>query len=158
MRDRAEERVTLLFLRHGATKANEERRYLGKTDEPLSERGKRILLSGKAQGRYPQVDRLFCSPMKRCIETAEILYPMWKPVIIPEWTEMDFGQFEYKNYEELKEDPRYQAWIDGGGTAGFPAGESREAFGKRCARGYERMCGVLRQTVRKDKELSINNF
>lgn len=33
----------LVFIRHGATQANKERRYLGKTDESLSEEGIEIL-------------------------------------------------------------------------------------------------------------------
>ena len=79
--------------------------------------------------------------MKRCLETAELLYPkllypQLSPVVIPEWREMDFGCFEYKNYQELAGDARYQAWIDSGGTLPFPNGESMEGFKKRCRRGF----------------------
>ena len=37
MRDWTENQIMLVFIRHGATQANKERRYLGKTDESLSE-------------------------------------------------------------------------------------------------------------------------
>ena len=104
MRDRAEDQMMLALIRHGETRANIQRRYLGKTDESLSERGIERLLSYREKNRYPRVDCLFSSPMKRCTETAGILYPMLEPVIIPEWEEMDFGRFEYKNWEELKDD------------------------------------------------------
>ncbi len=144
MRDRAEDQMMLALIRHGETRANIQRRYLGKTDESLSERGIERLLSYREKNRYPRVDCLFSSPMKRCTETAGILYPMLEPVIIPEWEEMDFGRFEYKNWEELKDDAGYQAWIDGGGAGAFPGGESREAFIERCMRGFRRMCGILR--------------
>lgn len=143
MRNRAADQVTLVLIRHGETAANKERRYLGKTDESLSEAGIKALVSYKEQKRYPDVKYLFSSPMKRCLETAEILYPGLHPAVIPEWTEMDFGDFENKNYEELKSDARYQAWIDSGGTFAFPGGESRKAFILRCERGLERMCGEL---------------
>ena len=143
MRNRAENQVTLILIRHGETRANEEHRYLGKTDEALSENGKEALFSYKARGCYPKAEYLFTSPMKRCLQTAEILYPNIRPFVIPEWEEMDFGQFEYKNYEELKDDIRYQAWMDSGGTIGFPKGESREAFVIRCERGMVKMCGQL---------------
>lgn len=135
----------LAFIRHGETRANAQRRYLGKTDEPLSERGIQGLLSYKEQNLYPSADYLFTSPMKRCIETAAILYPASEPVIIPEWEEMDFGRFEYKNYEELKDDESYQQWIDSGGMADFPGGESREAFIGRCESGFQRMYRMLRR-------------
>lgn len=145
MRNRTEDQIILAFIRHGETQANAQRCYLGRTDEPLSERGIQRLMVYREENRYPRADCLFTSPMKRCVETAGILYPMLKPVVIPEWEEMDFGRFEYKNYEELKKDEQYQRWIDSGGMADFPEGESREAFLARCESGFQRMCGILRQ-------------
>ena len=90
MRHRTEDQVTLLLLRHGETQANREHRYLGRTDEPLCTSGIEKLLLYKEQNRYPTVQYLFVSPMKRCQETAEILYQGLHPAVIPEWREMDF--------------------------------------------------------------------
>lgn len=134
-----ENQMTIAWIRHGATASNREHRYLGKTDESLDETGRRELTDLKKEGRYPKIDLLFVSPMKRCKETAEILYPGTPWIEIPEWTEMDFGEFEMKNYQELSHDQRYQDWIDSGGTLAFPGGESREAFILRAVRGLERM-------------------
>ena len=120
MRNRTEIKVTLSLLRHGATPANREHRYLGKTDEALSEEGRAELLLKKKE--IP-AELLLVSPMLRCRQTAEILFPGRAQVQIPEWTEMDFGRFEGKNYRELNGDPDYQAWIDSGGTLPFPGGE-----------------------------------
>lgn len=145
MRNRTETQMTFVLIRHGQTRANEERRYLGKTDESLSDKGRMALLRDRDRNRYPQADYLFTSPMRRCLETAQILYPRLCPVIIPEWTEMDFGVFEYKNYEEAKSDARYQAWIDSGGLDAFPGGESREDFIRRCERGWRRLWAELAQ-------------
>ena len=47
MRDWTENQIMLVFIRHGATQANKERRYLGKTDESLSGEGIEILESFK---------------------------------------------------------------------------------------------------------------
>ncbi len=149
MRNRTKDQMMLALIRHGETKANAQRRYLGKTDEPLSERGIRVLQFYKEQGLYPQADYLFASPMKRCVETAGILYPMAKPVLIPEWEEIDFGQFEYRNYEELKNEASYQRWLDSNGALDFPGGESRQAFIARCRIGFQRMYRVLRQAQRE---------
>lgn len=143
MRNRTEDQVTLALIRHGETRANREGRYLGRTDEPLSETGRAALLSCREQGIYPETDYLFAGPMKRCAETAALLYPALRPVTIPEWTEMDFGAFEYRTYRELQGDERYQAWLDGGGLGAFPEGESREAFVLRCREGMARMCAGL---------------
>lgn len=138
MWDSTEDQIEMIFIRHGATRANKEKRYLGKTDEPLSAEGKEILKTK----RYPQVDTLLSSPMKRCMETAACIYPkLWEQkevpkIVVPDWCEMDFGSFEGKNYQELNGDPAYQSWIDSGGTLPFPGGESREEFILRCQKGF----------------------
>ena len=140
----------LAFIRHGVTQANKERRYLGKTDESLSEEGIEILEFYKMQKLYPEVKYLFTSPMKRCTETAKIIYPTLSPIVIPEWEEINFGRFEYKNYEELKDDEQYQEWLCSGGTLDFPEGESRKDFILRCNSGLIRMCGELSQALEQN--------
>ncbi len=130
--------IELLLLRHGATPSNAEGRYLGRTDEALSGAGRQELLQIKNQYKDLKPDAVFSGPMARCRETAELLFEA-QPVLIPEWTEIDFGAFEMKNYHDLNGDPDYQAWIDSGGTLPFPGGESREAFISRSMRGLERM-------------------
>lgn len=152
MRNRTKDQIMLALIRHGETQANVQRRYLGITDEPLSERGIEQLLSYRRKNIYPEADVLFSSPMKRCVETAAVLYPMLEPVIIPEWTEMDFGRFEYKNYEELKNDRDYRQWVESGGTMDFPDGESREAFIRRCGQGFQRWYETLRQNILTESE------
>lgn len=131
--------IRLTLIRHGATLSNKEGRYLGKTDEALNPDGIGALKKSVADRIYPTADVLFSGPMKRCLETAGILYPRQTPIIIPEWTEMDFGAFEGHNYQELSGNPAYQRWIDSGGTLPFPEGESREEFIRRSVAGYEKM-------------------
>lgn len=131
--------IHLTLIRHGATLSNKEGRYLGKTEEALSPDGIRTLEKSVADRIYPIADVLFSGPMKRCLETAQILYPGQTPICIPEWTEMDFGAFEGHNYQELSGNPAYQRWIDSGGTLPFPEGESREEFIRRSVAGYEKM-------------------
>lgn len=155
MRTGTENQITLLLIRHGATKSNQEHRYLGKTEETLMEEGKEALFTYKSRKRYPKADVLFSSPMKRCIETAHILYPKQEPIIIPEWIEMDFGVFEGKNYMDLQGDKQYQEWIDSNGMLPFPDGENREAFILRCEKGFEKMFKRLlkvEETWRKESE------
>ena len=152
MRNRTEIKVTLSLLRHGATPANREHRYLGKTDEALSEEGRAELLLKKKE--IP-AELLLVSPMLRCRQTAEILFPGRAQVQIPEWTEMDFGRFEGKNYRELNGDPDYQAWIDSGGTLPFPGGESREAFIRRTTLGFARVLSYLRAENTMESAMEI---
>ena len=125
------------LIRHGMTAGNLEKRYIGTIDEPLCPEGISALI-----GRtYPACGVLICSPMKRCIQTAEILFPSAEPLIYNELCECDFGDFEGKNYKELSDVPAYQLWIDSGGTLPFPNGEDPEDFKKRCCAEFLRAVG-----------------
>ena len=130
------------LIRHGMTPGNEEHRYIGTTDEPLSKKGREQLLALREKGVYPAAACVAASPLERCRQTAELLYPGQAPCVFDQFREMDFGAFEGHNYEELKADARYQAWIDSNGTLPFPQGESREQFQRRCMEGF---CELLKE-------------
>ena len=136
MRNRPENQIEirLTLIRHGATLSNKEGRYLGKTDEALSPEGIGMLKKAVTGGNYPTADLLFSGPMKRCLETAQILYPGQTPICIPEWTEMDFGAFEGHNYQELSGDPAYQRWIDSGSTCRSGRREQGRVYPPKCCR------------------------
>lgn len=144
--------ITLYLIRHGATPSNKRHAYLGKTDEALSDEGRKQILSYKGEGVYPSISNdllVMSGPMLRCIQTRKLIYPDCKEFVIPEWTEIDFGRFEGKNYQELNGDPDYQSWIDSGGLLAFPGGESRKTFIKRSLEGFAR---CLEQLINHKKE------
>ena len=123
-----------ILIRHGKTPGNLEGRYIGcRSDEPLCPEGTEEL----KQGTYPAVRRVFTSPMRRCLETAELLYPGVPVEVVRDLRECDFGEFEGKNYAELNGRKDYQAWIDSGGELPFPGGESRAEFAARCLSAYD---------------------
>ena len=129
----------LILIRHGKTAGNLLGRYIGsRTDEPLCDEGR----EGLAGKQMPEVERLYVSPMKRCVETAEILWPEFdqkKMQKVTDLRECDFGDFENKNYKELSGNGDYQAWIDSNGTLPFPNGESMDAFKSRCLEAFARI-------------------
>ena len=63
--------------------------------------------------------------------------------------ECNFGLFEGKNYQELTGNPKYQSWIDSGGTKAFPGGEDPMEFRKRCVCGFEEMMEKMIKGKRK---------
>lgn len=65
------EDMRVVLIRHSKTAGNLKGRYIGTTDEPLCEEGIR-LLEGKT---YPAAELVYVSPMKRCRETASLIYP-----------------------------------------------------------------------------------
>lgn len=130
--------MIIYLIRHGKTLGNLEKRYIGKTDEPLCESG----ISELKKISYPRSELLVCSPMKRCVQTAEILFPGQKYITCGLLRECDFGDFEGKNYHDLNGNEYYQRWIDSGGELAFPGGELPSDFRKRCAEGVE---GIVRE-------------
>lgn len=137
--------LEILLLRHGQTQGNLEKRYIGKTDEPLlmedTERIQKVnsLQKWLEQENLARPQKVFVSPMLRCRQTAELLFPGQEQVVIDKLREMDFGRFEGKNYRELSPDPAYQAWIDSGGRLPFPEGEDRACFIRRTMDGFRQM-------------------
>ena len=135
--------LKLYLIRHGQTPGNKLSRYIGTTDEPLSDEGREFL----KKISYPMPEELFVSPLLRCVETAEILFPGKQLHIIEELSECDFGEFENKNYKELAGNENYQKWIDSNGTMPFPGGESREGFKYRSLTGFQK---AVTQCIRKN--------
>lgn len=127
-----------LLIRHGMTRGNRERRYIGcRSDEPLCREG----ISALRALAWPKADAVFASPMRRCLQTAALLYPAQKMVVVPGLRECDFGAFEGLSHAQLDGRADYQAFIDSGGNSPFPGGESRASFSARCVRAFE---GVTR--------------
>lgn len=130
--------MKIRLIRHFATAGNLERRYIGRTDEPILQTE-----ADRKQGGLWRAESIVSSPMLRCRQTAEVLFGREPDAVCSLLRETDFGAFEGKNYEELKDDPDYQRWLDSNGTMAFPGGEGRAEFAERTCRGFGEMIGRL---------------
>jgi alpha-ribazole phosphatase len=121
--------MKIILIRHGMTEGNLKRRYIGTMDEDL-------INTDCLKGDYPKCERVVASPLKRCIQTAEYIYPNVDIEICDKLKECDFGDFENKSYEDLKDNSDYQKWLDSNGELPFPNGETHEDFKNRCKDGF----------------------
>ena len=138
--------MTILLIRHGKTIANEQHLYCGSTDLSLSEAG-RNALQGKTV-EVPENCRYVSSGMKRANETLELLFGPVSYEICRELREVDFGSFEMKSYDQLKEDPAYIAWITGDNMANTPPnGESGNAMTSRVVEAFRSLGETGRDAV-----------
>lgn len=135
--------MKIIFIRHGKTLGNEQHKYIGVTDESLSENGIKEIL----QKKYPKAQRIIASPLKRCVETADLIYKQ-KPEIFNDLREYDFGEFENKGYEDLKDNPIYKKWLSSDGKDTFPVGEGQENFSVRC-------CDCFKEIIKNNSTESI---
>lgn len=135
----------IYLIRHGKTKGNLEGRYVGSTDEEILDE-----IKNRQKRKFPDVQEVYVSPMKRCRQTATLLFPGHDQMVVEDFRECNFGDFEYKNYAELNGNPEYQKFIDTMGMSGFPNGENRLEFQKRCVRAFET---VIKNLCGEEKEL-----
>lgn len=132
--------MELVLIRHGTTRGNLERRFIGTLDIPLIPEGEER--ARRVSPTLPKVEHLYRSPLLRCRQTAQLLWPGVDETVVEELRETDFGPFEGKNHEELKDDPLYQAWLGMGDRPNFaamPVGESAEEVVERVSRGLEKV-------------------
>ncbi len=123
--------MNITVIRHGKTKSNGENRYMGTIDEPLSAEGIQALQDNRARQIYPEASRLFVSPLKRCVETAALLYPTVSPIILEGFREISFGDFEGKTYDEIVAESDYDQAKMTDDAFTFPAGENVKRFKMR---------------------------
>ena len=133
----------LYLIRHGITSGNLEGKYIGTTDLPLCEEGEDAISSLAALDVYPKVQKVYSSPLKRCLQTADIIYPERLLKRIDGIAELDFGEYEGKTQAELQSDEKYLEWLKGGYDAAPPNGESYGHFTLRNIQGYDGKRGYI---------------
>ncbi|BCJ63542.1 bifunctional RNase H/acid phosphatase [Polymorphospora rubra] len=132
----------LVLLRHGETDFTAQRRYSGRGDVPLSERGRAQVAAAadriaRLVGDTP-VTAVVTSPLSRCTATAEAVAATLggPPVVVePDLIEVDFGAWEGRTFAEVRE--RWPAELDrwlASVAVAPPGGESFAAVTKRVRR------------------------
>lgn len=149
--------MEIYLIRHGKTKGNLERRYIGSTDEPLSGEGKRELLEtlwkgGTSEAGLQEPQTVYVSGLMRTKETAKLLFPGCPQVVMEGFNECNFGEFENKTYEDLKETSAYETWIGSGGVLAPPKGEAKVDFAARTVRAFEE---VITERLSEQEEESL---
>lgn len=129
--------MEIYLIRHGMTIANKSKRYVGRTDLPVIEEGFEEIKSYISKNIYPDVDKIYSSPMQRCRQTTELIFPGKEYEIVDDFIEMDFGLFENLTYDEIVE--KYGDSTEAFVNFDFPQGENMEDFTKRCNRAFTKI-------------------
>jgi probable phosphoglycerate mutase len=87
---------TLYLVRHGQTESSKRRAYSGRSDVPLTARGREQAREAARQLAGAGVGAIFTSPLSRALDTAQaIAEATGAPLTIDErLTEIDYGAFE----------------------------------------------------------------
>ena len=124
---------TVILIRHGKTSYNALGKYMGcGIDEDISPDGKDEII-GKRDKIRAVCDGavIYTGPLKRAKSTAQLIFYDKDINVCDSLIEIDFGDFEGKSADELKDDRRYRQWIESDGTLTFPNGESISGFKRR---------------------------
>jgi 2,3-bisphosphoglycerate-dependent phosphoglycerate mutase len=96
--------TTIIFIRHGLTDWNAERRWQGHLDIPLNEQGiaQALALAKRLKG-WP-IEALYSSDLNRAAQTAVILGDALglAPILKQTWRERDVGDFQGLTLENIK--------------------------------------------------------
>ncbi len=128
--------MEIILIRHGKTLGNLKKVYLGATDESLCEEGTAEVLEKVKSHKYHGAHAVYTSPLKRCVETLMLIYKGADYNISEGLAERNFGAFEYKSYEELKNLPEYISWIENAGEGAEGGCEDGKAYKARTIKAF----------------------
>ena len=88
--------MEILLTRHGQTEWNLLKKVQGKADIELNEKGIKQAEETRDSLKNEKIDLILCSPLKRAMQTAEIINQgrNIKVIIDERISERDFGEFE----------------------------------------------------------------
>jgi broad specificity phosphatase PhoE len=133
----------ILLVRHGESHSNRALALSGRGDTDLTLRGKSQVrkVSRFMKRRYPPVDRIYTSPLKRALHTATLVSKRLNaPVTADELLlETDFGAWEGMSRDRLMSQPAWESYTSDPFHFIFPGGESPQDVKKRVLRFREKL-------------------
>ena len=135
-------RSEICLIRHGITEGNYRKLYYGGVDIPLIEEGYRQLKAQREEGIYPQYENVeyYTSGMIRTEQTLATIFGDVPHEVIGDLREINFGAFEMKHFDELKEMPEYWTFVkDETGQTAPEGGECMADFKQRILAGFEEL-------------------
>lgn len=132
----------LMLIRHGEVEEKYRGRYVGRTDAPLSARGRRQAAALAGPLARLEEARFLASPLARTGETAQIALGAGRSIETDEaLREIDFGRWEKMSFAEIAAaDPETVGkWAALDEDFSFPGGEAIAQFQGRIAAAARRI-------------------
>lgn len=133
--------IELILIRHGETEYNREDRFLGYTDIGINETGREQAERLKEILAGEEIDKVYCSDLKRCRETAEIIEFKRDIKFSENLREMNFGEWEGKKWKEVlaSHGDEFTRWKENWIDRPVPGGESFREMSKNVISEIERI-------------------
>jgi broad specificity phosphatase PhoE len=131
--------TTILIARHGQSDWNQEKRWQGHADRPLTERGREQAQALADRLSHIELDALYSSDLQRARDTAAVVAESQRLELrqLPELREVDVGSWSGLTRAEAEErfPEGFTRWRDG--YPGWKDGETYEAMTDRVLRAVD---------------------
>ena len=139
--------MRIYLVRHGETEWNRVRRFQGRRNLPLNQKGKKQVSALAAALKNIPLTAIYTSPLIRALETARQIKlfhpstPIFEDIGL---MEMDLGEFDGMKVQDWAEQyPDFRkAWNENPGSVRMPGGESLEEVQDRAKKTLERITGI----------------
>ena len=136
--------TTIILARHGATGANLENRFAGRSDEPLHRQGiEQLLAVAEGLKNTRLTGGIVCGPLTRTRQSAELV---GRELSVPVRTEDCFTEIDIPHWDGLTKDeirqrfgPEYPTWLENPAGFALPGCESLARVQERAVAGLERL-------------------
>jgi phosphoserine phosphatase len=130
--------TTIILTRHGHVNGIQPRRFRGREDLTLTQRGE---AEAGAVAEYIAArwrpTRVYTSPLRRCVATGAAIASAChvEAVVLGGLNDLDYGSWQFKPYEEVEQtDARlFAEWFAAPHLVRFPGGESLQDLVARSA-------------------------
>src|SRR5688500_15481804 len=103
--------MDVVLIRHGETEWSRTGRHTGRTDVPLSDRGRDEARDAACTLDGWNITRAYTSPLGRARETAELVSPACGVEIDSQLVEWDYGMYEGRSTPEIRQElPAWSVW------------------------------------------------
>ncbi len=129
--------MKIYFVRHGQTEWNRTKKLQGQANLPLNEQGIRDARRAAEILREIPFDAIYCSPLTRTVETANIIGACQEASVVlePQLIEIAYGQYEGYDLIAAEQDPAceiYRYFHSPQDFQAAPDGETLRHLKERC--------------------------
>ena len=122
--------MNVVLVRHGETEWSRSGRHTGRTDVPLTEKGREDAERLSACLSVWQFAKVLTSPLRRAAETCGLAGLGERAEARPDLREWDYGEYEGRTTPDIRQErPGWTLWTDG-----VPGGETGDEVGLRADR------------------------
>lgn len=136
--------ISIALIRHGITHSNMKGYFVGSRDELITLQAAEQLRLLAECYPYPKADMIYRSPLTRCRQTMEEIYPNQRNIVIRGLREIEFGRCEGVLAQEVFKEFGAPPIRERRREFSFPGGES---FGDCLERGIKSIDKIIKDSV-----------